>query len=70
MNKLTALIAVAGFVALIHGCATVPTTVIPAGSSIMFQTDGDAADFRAATLIDPTHIGRVVKLDRPLTVTP
>lgn len=37
---------------------------------VVFKTEGDAADFRAATLIGPTHIGRVVRLNAPLKVVP
>lgn len=52
------------------GCSTAPKGfVLPVGTKIIFAYDNDATDFRSATLMDPTRIGRVVTLDKPLTVT-
>ena len=64
------LILFAALAFMLVGCAHKPVTVIPAGSAVVFKTDGDAAGFRASTLIDPTHIGRVVRLNAPLKVMP
>jgi hypothetical protein len=49
------------------GCKA-PTTTVPKGSKIIFQTDEQAEAFRAATLVDPTKLSPVVTLDRDLQV--
>ena len=52
---------------LLAGCKA-PTTALPKGSKIIFQTDEQAEAFRKVTLVDPTKLSPVVTLDRDLQV--
>lgn len=49
------------------GCDT-PSATIPIGAKIVFKSDAEAASFRAATLIDVTHLSPFVTVDKELEV--
>ena len=55
--------------ALCGGCYTPRQFLLQPGDKIIFATDARANEFRAQSLNDPAHRGRVVEITRPAWVS-